>query len=491
MENQLKILYISSEVAPFAKTGGLADVAGSFPKYIKDAGHDIRILVPKYKSISERKWVLRDVIRLREIEVPFGKEIVKINVKSAFLPGSKVQVYFVSHPHYFGREGFYIDPQTNQDYPDNGERFAFFSKSAFEILKTLHWQPDIIHCNDWQTALIPYFLKYHFKNDPFFENTKTLLTLHNLAFQGIFEKKVLSAIGIALDEFKENSPLEFWGKVNFLKAGILTADFLSTVSKTYAKEIQQSEEYGFGLQDYLKKRKSKLVGITNGVDYGDWDPEKDKYIPVNYSLSNLKAKLENKKALLQQVNLPFDENIPVIGMVARLTEQKGIDLLCDSLDDLLALDIQLVILGLGETKYQQQLAKAMEKHSSKMSVDFSFDEKLAHLIEAGSDLYLMPSKFEPCGLNQIYSLKYGTIPIVRATGGLADTVVDYSEKTKRGTGFMFHEYSSAQLIDAVNRAIAVYKDKKIWKKMVQKAMKQDFSWQKVLPNYLKLYERML
>ncbi len=491
MENQLKILYVSSEVAPFAKTGGLADVSGSLPKYVKEAGHDVRIVMPKYKFINERKYVLRDVIRLRDIKVPMGEKVITTSVKSAFLPNSKVQIYFVCHPDYFSRSGIYVDPETNADYPDNGERFAFFSRSILEILKTLHWQPDIIHCNDWQTALIPYFLKKYYKDNSFFEETRSLLTLHNLAFQGIFDKKILSFLGISDEEFDSDNSLEFFGKVNFLKSGILNADLLSTVSKTYAKEIQKSENYGFGLQNFLKKRKKELFGIINGVDYDRWNPEVDKLIPHNYSINDLSGKLLNKKALLETVKLPFDEKIPVIGIVSRITDQKGFDLICESLEELAALDLQLIVLGIGEPKYQNLLEKAAKKNPRKIAVNFSFDEKLSHLIEAGSDIFLMPSKFEPCGLNQIYSLKYGTIPIVHETGGLADTVKDFSEKSQKGFGFVFKEYSKDALLSTVKRSLKIFEDKDVWMKLVKRAMKQDFSWEKVLPQYLDLYQKMV
>ncbi|OQX88724.1 starch synthase [candidate division KSB1 bacterium 4484_87] len=491
MENQLKILYVSSELTPFARTGGLGDVSASLPKYVKDSGHDVRVIMPKYKFISDRKYILRDVIRLRDIEVPMGDHVLSTNVKSAFLPNSKVQVYFVYHEDYFQREGIYVDPKTTKDYPDNGERFAFFSKSALEILKTLHWQPDIIHCNDWQTALIPYYLKTIYAEDPFFENTHSLLTLHNLAFQGIFEKKILPFIGIDEKNFDKKNPLEFWGKVNYLKAGILSADLLSTVSKTYAKEIQKSDEFGFGLQDYLRKRKKQLYGIVNGVDYNEWNPETDKFIPEKYSPSDTSGKVKNKKALLEKANLPFSEDIPVLGIISRITEQKGFDLICDALDDLMKLKIQLVILGVGDKKIENCLERAAKKHKTKLALFLEFNNPLSHLIEAGSDFFLMPSRFEPCGLNQIYSLKYGTIPIVRETGGLADTIKDFSEESKRGYGFVFQEPSPKALLAAVKRALGYFQDEDTWKKLVQRAMKQDFSWEKVVPYYINLYEKLL
>ena len=491
MQKQLKILYVSSEVTPFAKTGGLADVSAALPKELKECGHDVRIFMPKYGTINERKFVLREVIRLKEIQVPVGDKISIANVKSSFLPDTKVQVYFVGNKDYFNRSSFYVDQKTNKDWQDNAERFAFFSRSALEILKKLHWQPDIIHCNDWQTALIPFYLNNIYQDDDFFENTKTLLSIHNLGFQGIFDKNDFQHLGVSEDYAKQGSALEFLGKINFLKAGIVSADALNTVSKTYAKEIQKSDEFGFGLQNILRKKSKKLFGITNGVDYSSWNPEDDKLISHNYSRKELKGKLENKRFLVESLGLPFKENVPVVGTISRLTDQKGFDIITEAIDEIMSLDIQYIILGTGDKKYHELLEKLAKKYPDQLAVNLKFDNELAHKIEAGVDIYLMPSKFEPCGLNQLYSLKYGTIPIVRATGGLADTIKNYSSETGRGYGFVFEEYSPQALISIIKNTLAVYRDKDLWKKLVERAMKLDFSWETATEKYLNLYYKHL
>ena len=491
MQKILKILYISSEVSPFAKTGGLADVSESLPKELKESAHDIRIFMPKYGSINERKYVLREVIRLKDIQVSVGNKIVVSNVKSSFLPNSKVQVYFIGNKEYFNRTDYYVDPKTNKDWKDNAERFVFLSRAALEILKKLHWQPDIIHCNDWQTALIPYFLKTIYQNDKFFKDVKTLLSLHNLSFQGIFEKDEFSLLNSSQDDAKPDKSLEFFGKINFLKAGILNADLLHTVSKSYAKEVQKSDEYGFGLQNILKKRSKDLFGIINGVDYSIWNPETDKLISNTYSKKNLNGKMENKRLLVESQGLPFKENIPVLGTISRLTDQKGFDIITKSIDKIMKLNLLYIVLGTGDIKYHELLQKFAKKYPNKLAVNIKFDDELAHQIEAGADMFLMPSKFEPCGLNQLYSLKYGTIPIVRATGGLADTVKNFSQETGRGYGFVFEEYSSAALISIIKKAVTVYQNDKLWKKLIERAMKLDFSWQVVTEKYLDLYNSLL
>jgi len=355
----------------------------------------------------------------------------------------------------------------------------------------LHWQPDIIHCNDWQTALIPYFLKTVYQNEKFFKDIKTLLSLHNLSFQGIFEKNEFALLASAQDHSKPDESLEFFGKINFLKAGILNADLLHTVSKRYAKEVQQSDEYGFGLQNILKKRSKDLVGIINGVDYSIWNPETDKLIPNAYLRKDLNGKMENKRLLVESQGLPFKENLPVLATISRLTDQKGFDIITESIDKIMKLNLLYIVLGTGDIKYHELLEKYAKKYPDKLAVNIKFDDELAHQIEAGADMFLMPSKVEPCGLNQLYSLKYGTIPIVRATGGLADTVKNFSQETGRGYGFVFEEYSSTALISIIKKAVAVYQDNQLWKKLIERAMKLDFSWQVVTEKYLNLYNSLL
>ncbi len=488
---QLKICYVSSEVVPFAKTGGLADVAGALPVALKELDQDIRLMMANYKSINERKFVLREVIRLKEVKVTLGDETKIIDGKTAFLPNSKVHVYFLHIPEYFDRRELYQDPATGLDFEDNAERFAFFSKATLETLKLLYWQPDIIHCNEWQTALIPFYLKTQYQDDEFFKNTRTILTLHNLAYQGSFPLEKAKKINIPDEYIQPGREFEFYGKLNLLKGGIHFADIINTVSEKYAEEITEDEQYGFGFQDILASRKEDLSGILNGVDYSQWNPETDHLIPQNYTADSLEDKDKNKQALCKQTGLTYDPEIPVIGVISRLADQKGFDLIAEAADELMKMDLQMVILGTGDPKYHEMLEKIGKKNPSKLSVNLRFDNKLAHLIEAGSDMFLMPSRFEPCGLNQMYSLKYGTVPVVRETGGLADTVDDYDEKTGKGTGFVFSKYSKSAMMEAVKRAVSTFADKKSWMKIQKAGMQKDFSWDNSARKYMELYKKAL
>jgi starch synthase len=490
MQN-FKICYVSSEVVPFAKTGGLADVAGALPVAHKEMGQDVRVMMPNYKSINERKYVLREVIRLREVEVELDNQLRYANGKTAFLPNSKVHVYFLSIPEYFDRKDYYVDPDTNKDYPDNAERFANFSMAVLKTLKLLYWQPDIIHCNEWQTALIPYYLKTYFKDDKFFKNTKTVLSLHNLAYQGIFPLEKAKKLGIEEEHYQKDGEFEFYGKINFLKAGILFADMLNTVSEQYAAEITTDPEYGFGLEEFLASRKKDVAGIVNGIDYSIWNPELDSIITTRYNSKSLELKRENKEALCAKNNLKFDPAVPLVGMISRMVDQKGFDIITEVFEDIMNLGIQFVLLGDGEPKYQKKFSQYRIKFPNQFAVNFGYDNNMAHHIEAGADMFLMPSKFEPCGLNQIYSLKYGTIPIVRETGGLKDTIKNFDPNTGKGNGFTFTEYSSKDLLKTIKRAINIFKDEKTRQKMQKNGMKADFSWNSSAKKYLKLYEKAL
>ncbi|MBN1542847.1 glycogen synthase GlgA [candidate division KSB1 bacterium] len=490
MKNRLKILFVSSEVAPFAKTGGLADVSSALPKALFEAGHDVRVMMPKYGCISERKYVLRDVIRLRKIPVVIRGKEYAVSAKSAFIPETKVQVYFLEYKPFFDKKDLYVDSKTGKDFANNAERFALFCRAALETTRLLHWEPDVIHCNDWPTALIPWLLKNDYAEDVFFEKTRSVLSLHNVAFQGAFEPSVLPKIGLPAELAREGGNMEFYGRVNFLKLGSLYADFLTTVSPTYAHEIQSSEVMGAGLDSVFRARKKELIGILNGVDYTIWNPEVDPLIPSKYGAANLKDKLENKKALTERCALPFSPDVPLIGMITRLAEQKGFDILLEAAEKIFELNLQLVILGTGDSLYEKRLVELQKKFPQKLSLHITFDDDLAHLIEAGCDCFLMPSRFEPCGLNQLYSLRYGTLPIVHATGGLADTIVDLNRDPAKGTGFVFSEYSASALFDAIQRAVESYIDTKNWQKTAKRAMKLDFSWKTSAEKYVKLYSKL-
>ncbi|MBM2841250.1 MAG: glycogen/starch synthase, ADP-glucose type [Bacteroidetes bacterium] len=491
MARPLNVLLLSSEVEPFAKTGGLADVSSALPKSIKSLDHEVRIMMPRYGSINERTSKLHDMIRLKDIPVPLGNKQILTSVKSSFLANShsKVQVYFLDNPSLFGRSGLYVHPETQKDYDDNDIRFIFFARGALEVLKRLGWQPDIIHCNDWPTGLVPVYLKTIYKNDPFYKDTKTVFTIHNMAYQGVFPKSSFVNTGLPEKVLGDHGIVSN-GKINLLKAGLIFSDAITTVSERYAKEIQSSEEYGCGLQDSVKKRKNDLTGILNGIDYAVWNPSTDEAIPHKYSLKTLDLKLDNKKALLQQIGLPFCDTVPLIGMISRLAEQKGIDIIMDTFDEMMKLPVQLVVLGIGEKRYQDFFEKAQKKYRDRVAAQMVFDENLAHLIEAGSDMFLMASKYEPCGLNQMYSLKYGTVPIVRATGGLDDTVEDFDPSTGSGTGFKFTNYTGEDVLKAVKRAVETFADQTAWRKLIKNGMSKDFSWESSAKKYVHLYRSL-
>jgi starch synthase len=490
-KKRLKILFAASEVVPFAKTGGLADVAAALPKTLKQLGHDIRVIMPKYASIKDTKYRLREVIRLRDIEVPVGDQTYQISIKSAFIPDTKVQVYFVEHAELFNREGLYTDPKSGESYSDNDVRFILFSRGVLEIAKILYWQPEIIHCNDWQTALIPLYLKTLYKDDPFFQGTRSVLSIHNLGYQGIFPPSAVHLAEIPESMFYPLAPIEYYGSFSFLKAGLQFSDVITTVSPTYAREIQTDPEFGAGLEGVLQNRTTDLHGILNGIDDTDWNPELDNLIARKYTKADPSGKEANKKALLELSGLKYTPGTPVIGIISRLADQKGFDLIAAVMDRLSALDLQMVVLGSGDEKYQRMFRQAAEQFPQKFSVHLTFNNQLAHQIEAGADMFLMPSRYEPCGLNQMYSFMYGTVPIVRATGGLADTVSDANQYPDTGTGFVFHEYDSARMLDAIQRALSYYRDAEAWSKLRQRGMEQDFSWRNSAKKYVDIYELAL
>lgn len=491
MSKPLNVLFLSSEVDPFAKTGGLADVSSALPQAIKELGHEIRIMMPRYRFISERRYKLHDIIRLKEIPIPVGKTVEQGNVKSSFITNlkEKVQVYFLDNANYFGRDGIYQSPVGRKDYKDNDERFIFFCRGVLETLRRLGWQPDIIHCNDWQTGLVPAYLKTVFNHDSFLKPIKTVFTIHNMAYQGAFPADTFQKSGLPKDLFHVDGA-EAYGKFNFLKTGLYFADSITTVSRRYAEEIATSDEFGAGLTGLLAKRKKDLHGILNGIDYNVWNPATDDLVYRKYDIKSLDAKLDNKRALAGKFNLEFKETTPVIGAISRLVDQKGFDLVLEALDELLKLNIQFILLGDGDKATEKQFDAMQKKHPHHMGVYFGFDKELAHLIEAGSDMFVMPSKYEPCGLNQMYSMRYGTVPIVRATGGLEDTVEDYSGSGK-GTGFKFEKYDAKELLKAVQRALKVFQQPEEWKKIMRNGMSRDFSWEHSAKQYVNLYKELL
>jgi starch synthase len=491
MSKALNILFISSEVEPFAKTGGLADVSAALPKAIKDLGHEVRIMMPRYRFISERKFRLHDIIRLKEIPVPVGSSTELGNVKSSFISNlkDKVQVYFLDNDKYFGRDGTYQNPKSKEDYKDNDERFIFFNRGVLETLKRLGWQPDIIHCNDWQTGLVPAYLKTIFASDSFFKSMKTVFTIHNMAYQGAFPADSFEKSNLPPEAFHADGT-EAYGKFNFLKSGLSYADAITTVSEKYAHEICTSEEFGAGLQGFLSHRRKDLHGILNGIDYQLWNPASDDFIYRRFDAKSIEAKADNKRALQQKFKLPVDQSVPLIGAISRLVDQKGFDLVLEALEDMLKMNVQFVLLGSGEKSLEKKFEAAQKKFPDRMGIYFGLDEELAHLIEAGSDMFLMPSRYEPCGLNQMYSMRYGTIPIVRATGGLDDTVEDYAGNGK-GTGFKFEKYDAKEMLKTVQRAVKQFQQEEEWKKLMRNAMQKDFSWEHSAKKYVNLYRELL
>ncbi len=478
----MRILFAASEAAPFAKTGGLADVAGSLPPALALLGHDVRVVIPRYQCVDPGRF---DLKHIATFYVPLGSWKERGDILQGKM-GGNVTVYFVNKDIYYNRPELYRTPRA--DYPDNAERFTFFSRSILELCRAVGFRPDIIHAHDWQTGLVPFYLKKVYRDSALFKNTKTVFTVHNLGYQGLFWHWDLRLIGAGWDVFTPEG-IEFWGKISFLKAGLVYSDLISTVSKTYSKEIQ-TPEYGGGLDGVLAKRSADLFGIINGIDYREWNPAQDKLIEQRYSASRLAGKAVCKDALRKRVGLPPSE-APLIGMVARLTEQKGLDILAEALPKIASLGAQVVIQGTGEERYHRILTDISSRHRTMMRVLLQFDETLAHAIYAGSDLFLMPSRYEPCGLGQMIALRYGSVPLVRKTGGLVDTVVPYHAKTGLGTGFMFEKYSAASLIAEVRRALTVYRNKEKWKALMKVGMKQDFSWKRSAKEYVKLYRKAM
>jgi len=485
----VKVAYLSSEVAPFAKTGGLADIAGALPQSLRKFGVEIVVLMPLYGIIKENKYPLTktDI----QFEVRIGDKLKSGSVYKGFLPDTQVPIYFLDNEQYYGRKGLYNYPGTTKDFEDNSERFIFFAQGVLEVIEKLKVYPDVVHCNDWQTGLVPVYLKTNYARKECFKNTKTIITIHNLAYQGLFWYLDMNLTGLDWSLFNWKQ-LEFYGKLSFLKGGVVFSDLITTVSKTYAEEIQ-TPEYGVGLDGVLKERSKYLYGIINGIDYTIWNPETDKFIIANYGIKNLNGKHLCKKALQRKYKLP-ERDVPIIGMITRLTDQKGLDLVVDKFRDLMKADLQFVLLGTGDQRYHEFFQNYAKTYPTKVAVKLTFDERSAHEIEAGSDMFLMPSRFEPCGLNQLYSLKYGTVPIVRSTGGLADTIVDVRSEpisNGRANGFSFKEYNSDLLLATIIRAMDFFKNKAQWTNLMKNGMAQDWSWERSAREYAALYKKIV
>lgn len=478
----MKVLFIASEVAPFAKTGGLADVTGSLPKELQRLGHDVRVILPFYKTVQMGNYDISREVQRAEVQV--GNSVETGILHQTSLDG--IPVYFLENATYFNRDYLYGTPKA--DYPDNPRRYAFFCRWILEYLKHSDFRPDILHCHDWQTALVPILLKHGNGSDALFKNCATLYTIHNLAYQGLFPKESLDEMGLDQSYFRIEH-LEYYGMINLMKGAIMAADLINTVSESYCREIQ-TPELGCGLDGVLKVRQADLSGIINGLDYNEWDPSTDRELLHTFTAETLEDKSANKMDLQRLLGLEQSSEIPLLGIVSRLSAQKGFDLIAKLLPRFAGGKMQLVVLGSGEEKYVRLLTRNSAAKAPNISFNFEFDSTLAHKIYAGSDIFLMPSQYEPCGLGQLIALRYGTVPVVRKTGGLADTVFD-PEDSSAPTGFSFSTYTPAALWQTIMRALHVWQDKKSWAEIVRRGMNYDFSWRHSALKYEELYRHAM
>ncbi|MHB0867830.1 MAG: glycogen synthase [Chloroflexota bacterium] len=480
MADPLKVLFMASEMVPFAKTGGASEVAGALPKALRALGHDVRVAMPRYGRIDPAKFALRPVIS--NLAIPIDDHSEPINVLTTEV-GDDLPVYFIDSEKHFGRENLY-------GYSDDGERFVFYSRGTMEMLKALHWKPDIIHLNDWHTAIVANWLKTIYREDPFFHETASVYTIHNLAYQGIFGWRILEIAGVEEYGFMYPHMDDFPNVVALMAHGILFADAISTVSESYAREIL-TPEYGEKLHTLLNDRRDRIHGILNGIDYETINPATDTYLPQQFDISSLDKRVANKLAFQREANLPVDENVPLIGAISRLNSQKGFDILGEVIDALVDLPLQLVIMGTGDQYYHEMLTRLARRHPNRVAVFLTFNTALAQRIYGGSDIFLMPSRFEPCGSSQMIAMRYGSVPVVRSTGGLADTVKDFEPRTGEGNGFTFDKYSGMMLFSAIVRALESYKYRDVWRRLMEAGMRADYSWSATARKYEELYRKSL
>jgi starch synthase len=471
----MRILFVASEALPYAKTGGLADVIEALPRALVKLGHEVAVLLPRYRGVKPGSVVLPSVT------ISQGTRLRFPSISGALHRG--VRYFFLDDPFYFDRDGIYGD--RTREFPDNAERFTELCRGALELAKQV-WLPDLFHCHDWQGAMVPVLLRSSHGDDPVLRNIPVVFTVHNMGYHGLFPREALDRTGIPSSVFHPGG-IEFFGNVNFLKGGLVYSDYLTTVSPTYAHEIQTSE-FGFGLEGVVRTRRDRLVGILNGVDYSTWSPDRDALIPQKYSAANLKGKHVCKLALLDEFKLLKDNPIrPVLGIVSRFADQKGFDLIAQIIRELLNEDVLMAVLGTGERRYEEMFRALASDFPGHVGAVIAYDNRLAHLVEAGSDIFLMPSRYEPCGLNQIYSLRYGTVPVVRATGGLEDTIESFDLQHGTGTGFKFSEYSGGALLNAIRQALHRYSNDGVWNRIQLNGMAKDFSWNTSAVEYAKLY----
>ncbi|MGQ9669486.1 MAG: glycogen synthase GlgA [Desulfosoma sp.] len=482
----LKILFCASEATPFAKTGGLADVAASLPEALSAQGCDVRLFLPLYPSVERNTQTIKVVAEW--IPIPVGVHTYHVHFWQ-WLGPSSYPVYFMEKDEFFHRPHLYVHPLRG-DYEDNAERFITFSRSIYALCKHLDWIPDILHLHDWQAACGAAYQHFHWRYDAAFSRVRTLLTIHNLAHQGLFPEAYFGLTGLPSQAYSIEG-MEFFGQCNFLKAGIAYSDRISTVSPRYAREILEPKQ-GFGLDGLLRRRQDALIGILNGIDTTRWNPSQDPHIPAFFDAENLNGKGVCKEKVLKALGFPEAvRQSPLCVVVSRLVHQKGIDLILDALDDMMELSVCLAVLGTGDPHLERLLLQAQSRHSDRVRVVLAFDEALAHRLEAGADIFLMPSRYEPCGLNQMYSMRYGTIPIVAATGGLDDSVEDAVQNPEKGNGFKFYEHTKEAFLGALKAALEAYRDSEKWRRLQQRAMREDFSWDRAARTYIALYEAML
>jgi starch synthase len=485
-QQSLKVLYLSAEAVPFAKTGGLADVAGSLPKAIRLLGHDIRLAMPRYGRVDIEKFGL--VRRLEALPVPMDERTETAGLLEGRIGAGSTEtpVYFVDSPRYFDRQGIYM-------YPDDAERFIFFSRAALEACRALDWQPDVIHCNEWHTALVPNWLKTTYRDDPFFARTATIYTAHNLEYQGVFGYRVLEIAGLSDLGYIAHPDVapDLNEVVDMMARGLLFADIINTVSETYAREIL-TPEFGHRLDPIVRDRRDRLFGILNGIDTELYDPATDPHIAVQFDVNSIEKRAANKVALQEAAGLPVRSDVPLISLVARLTDQKGLDLVGAIAEALTReLGCQLIVMGTGESRYHDLFESLSTSHPSQIKAFLTFERPLEQRIYAGSDIFLMPSRFEPCGINQMVAMRYGCVPVVHAVGGLADTVSDYQPETGQGNGFSFDHYDAMALYASLVRAVETYRHAELWRQLVRRCMLADFSWRSSAEKYIDLYFRAL
>jgi len=478
----VKIVYAASEIVPFASTGGLAEVGAALPRALSDRGIEFIRVMPLYRQVAEGGFELKDTgMRL---DIPVGFRRHKAEIWLTREPGPLT--YFIRKDEFFDRSQLYSLPE--RDYDDNLERFVFFQKAVVALIDALELKPDIVHCSDWQTGLIPLFLKHGIHGMGRTQTEKTVFTIHNLAYQGIFPGSQYSVTNLPFFCFTVDV-LEFYGNINCMKAGITTSNIITTVSKTYAQEIR-TEEFGCGLQGVLASVGDRLVGIINGADYSSWDPSKDPFLARPYRVDDLAGKKECKKDLIRIMDLDITEQTPVIGMVSRLVNQKGLDILAEAMPTLMSMGMAMVVLGVGQEQFHALCREWVSRWPGQFAVSLDYNIGLAHKIDAGSDICLVPSRFEPCGLNQLYGLRYGAVPVVHATGGLEDTILDLNDDGSQGTGIKFKTYTSDALVAAVRRALDLYRQDSVWTAIVKRSMQQDFSWERSADDYLTFYHRI-